>query len=157
MSPPAAADGPTWYHTIDLPDGSCTPGLFDHRAATGYVAWPAAVAGGRCLDVGTFDGFWSFELERRGASEVVAIDVDDLPLHPAAALLDPIAVAAAGDDYELLIALPDARVAPARAALERACPGLALTRIGNATDASHGVQFSRAGVRAEAGSGFLHT
>jgi tRNA (mo5U34)-methyltransferase len=27
--------------------------------------------------VGTFDGFWAFEMERRGAGEVVAIDVDD--------------------------------------------------------------------------------
>jgi tRNA (mo5U34)-methyltransferase len=31
----------------------------------------------RCLDVGTFDGFWAFELERRGAAEVVAIDLLD--------------------------------------------------------------------------------
>ena len=31
----------------------------------------------RCLDVGTWDGFWAFELERRGAAEVVAIDLDD--------------------------------------------------------------------------------
>jgi tRNA (mo5U34)-methyltransferase len=31
----------------------------------------------RCLDVGTRDGFWAFEMERRGASEVVGIDLDD--------------------------------------------------------------------------------
>jgi SAM-dependent methyltransferase len=30
----------------------------------------------RALDVGTFDGFWAFELERRGAA-VVAADLDD--------------------------------------------------------------------------------
>jgi tRNA (mo5U34)-methyltransferase len=30
----------------------------------------------RAIDVGTWDGFWAFELERRGA-EVVAIDVDE--------------------------------------------------------------------------------
>ena len=40
------------------------------------VPWPA-VAGTRALDVGTFDGFWAFELERRGAREVVAIDIED--------------------------------------------------------------------------------
>ena len=67
----------TWYHTIDLPDGSSTPGYFDTRAAPPYVVWPDALRGGRCLDVGTFDGFWAFEMERRGAAEVVAIDVDD--------------------------------------------------------------------------------
>lgn len=38
---------------------------------------PGSLAGLRCLDVGTHDGFWAFEMERRGASEVVAIDIDD--------------------------------------------------------------------------------
>jgi tRNA (mo5U34)-methyltransferase len=33
------------------------------------------VAGKRCLDVGPYDGFLTFELERRGASEVVAADI----------------------------------------------------------------------------------
>jgi tRNA (mo5U34)-methyltransferase len=69
--------GRTWYHTIDLPDGSSTPGWFDTRQAPSFVPWPAELEGGRCLDVGTFDGFWAFEMERRGAGEVVAIDVDD--------------------------------------------------------------------------------
>lgn len=35
------------------------------------------MAGMRCLDIGTMDGFWAFELERRGAGEVVASDVLD--------------------------------------------------------------------------------
>jgi tRNA (mo5U34)-methyltransferase len=30
------------------------------------------------LDVGTCDGFWAFEMERRGAAEVVATDLDSL-------------------------------------------------------------------------------
>jgi tRNA (mo5U34)-methyltransferase len=67
----------TWYHTIDLPDGSTTPGWIDTRQVARMIPWPSALQGGRCLDVGTFDGFWSFEMERRGAGEVVAIDVDD--------------------------------------------------------------------------------
>jgi tRNA (mo5U34)-methyltransferase len=67
----------SWYHTIDLPDGTSTPGVFDTRAAARRVQWPAGLSGGRCLDVGTCDGFWAFEMERRGAAEVVAIDVDD--------------------------------------------------------------------------------
>jgi tRNA (mo5U34)-methyltransferase len=37
---------------------------------------PGALQGRRALDVGTFDGFWAFELERRGASEVIASDLD---------------------------------------------------------------------------------
>jgi tRNA (mo5U34)-methyltransferase len=67
----------SWYHTIDLPDGSSTQGVFDTRAAAGLVRWPVGLPGGRCLDVGTCDGFWAFEMERRGAAEVVAVDVDD--------------------------------------------------------------------------------
>lgn len=67
----------SWYHTIDLPDGSTTPGWIDTRPVAGLVPWPPQLKGGRCLDVGAFDGFWSFEMERRGAAEVIAIDVDD--------------------------------------------------------------------------------
>lgn len=67
----------TWYHTIDLPDGTATPGYFDTRDVPASVDWPAVLAGGRVLDVGTFDGFWAFEMERRGAAEVLALDLDD--------------------------------------------------------------------------------
>ena len=42
------------------------------------MPWPE-LAGKRCLDVGTMDGFWAFELERRGAGEVLAIDVQSPP------------------------------------------------------------------------------
>lgn len=67
----------SWYHTLDLADGTTTPGWYDTRDAPAEVDWPSALRGGRALDVGAFDGFWSFEMERRGAAEVVAIDVDD--------------------------------------------------------------------------------
>ena len=77
MSGQPAGGARVWYHTVELPDGTTTPGWFDTRAAPRCVPWPAGVRGGRCLDVGTFDGFWAFEMERRGAAEVVAIDVDD--------------------------------------------------------------------------------
>ena len=40
------------------------------------MPWPD-VRGKRCLDVGTWDGYLAFELERRGASEVVALDIPD--------------------------------------------------------------------------------
>ncbi len=39
------------------------------------VPLPSSLEGMRCLDVATADGFWAFEMERRGASEVLAIDV----------------------------------------------------------------------------------
>jgi len=66
-----------WYHTIDLGGGIVTPGWFDTRATVAKVPLPASLAGLRCLDVGTWDGFWAFELERRGAASVTAIDIDD--------------------------------------------------------------------------------
>jgi tRNA (mo5U34)-methyltransferase len=64
-----------WYHTIELP-GYTTPGWFDLRPYVQRYGLPERLEGLRALDVGTWDGFWAFELERRGA-EVVAIDVDD--------------------------------------------------------------------------------
>jgi tRNA (mo5U34)-methyltransferase len=65
-----------WYHAIELPDGSVTPGWFDLRPQVKHYGIPDDLHGKRALDVGTWDGFWAFELERRGA-EVVAIDLDD--------------------------------------------------------------------------------
>jgi tRNA (mo5U34)-methyltransferase len=67
----------TWYHTIHLPGGIVTPGEYDHAPMVDKVGLPATLAGKRCLDVGTHDGFWAFEMERRGATDVVAIDIDD--------------------------------------------------------------------------------
>ena len=66
-----------WYHTIDLGDGVVTRGMFDHRASVDRYLLPASTAGLRCLDVGTMDGYWAFELERRGSTDVVAVDLED--------------------------------------------------------------------------------
>lgn len=66
-----------WYHTIELAPGVVTPGWFDTRRVLAELPMPASLAGQRCLDVATFDGFWAFEMERRGASEVVGIDILD--------------------------------------------------------------------------------
>jgi tRNA (mo5U34)-methyltransferase len=66
-----------WYHTIELAPGVVTPGWIDARRLAPALPMPARLDGLRCLDVGTFDGFWAFEMERRGAAEVIAIDVLD--------------------------------------------------------------------------------
>jgi tRNA (mo5U34)-methyltransferase len=66
-----------WYHTMELRPGVETPGWHDTRSVVGQIPFPASLEGKRCLDVGTFDGFWAFEMERRGAAEVVAIDILD--------------------------------------------------------------------------------
>ncbi len=49
--------------------------MFDLRPYVDRYGLPADLSGLRVLDVGTFEGFWAFELERRGAS-VTALDVD---------------------------------------------------------------------------------
>jgi tRNA (mo5U34)-methyltransferase len=74
-----------WYHTLDLGHGVVTEGLFDHRPVLDRYLLPRDLTGMRCLDVGTMDGFWAFEMERRGAAEVLAADVpavDDLDWPP---------------------------------------------------------------------------
>ena len=72
----AVASNPAWYHTIELAPGVVTPGHVDIRALAEPVL-PVSLAGRRALDVGTFDGFWAFAMERRGA-DVVALDVPSL-------------------------------------------------------------------------------
>jgi tRNA (mo5U34)-methyltransferase len=69
-------DAVQWYHSIELAPGEVTPGWFDLRSIADRLPWPD-LRGKRCLDVGTFDGFWAFEMERRGAAEVHAVDVID--------------------------------------------------------------------------------
>ena len=74
--PLAAIDAvPLWYHTMEVASGVVTPGWFDLRPVLDVMPWPD-VRGKRCLDVGTWDGHLAFELERRGASEVVATDIE---------------------------------------------------------------------------------
>ncbi|CAG7633927.1 tRNA U34 carboxymethyltransferase [Paenibacillus solanacearum] len=63
---------PFWYHKIELPNGIVTPGWAPiNRDSYGI---PADLKGKRVLDVGAWDGYWTFEALKRGAKEVVAID-----------------------------------------------------------------------------------
>lgn len=65
-----------WYHTLELEPGFVTDGWFDLRSQAHHYGLPERMEGMRALEVGTWDGFWAFEMERRGA-EVVALDLDD--------------------------------------------------------------------------------
>ena len=71
-----ASEVELWYHTLELGKGVVTPGWMDLRPVVDRMPWPD-VRGKRCLDVGTYDGFLAFELERRGAASVVATDISD--------------------------------------------------------------------------------
>ncbi|MGN6169420.1 MAG: class I SAM-dependent methyltransferase [Solirubrobacteraceae bacterium] len=66
---------PFWFHTFALnrTHGVYTPGAArDHRYRLPLLG--ADFAGLRVLDVGTFDGFYAFLAEHRGARRVVAVD-----------------------------------------------------------------------------------
>jgi len=63
-----------WYHSIDLGRGIVTKGIDDSPLRLARLDLPASFAGKTVLDVGAWDGFFSFEAERRGASRVVAAD-----------------------------------------------------------------------------------
>src|SRR3954452_6280788 len=66
-----------WYHTLELGNGVVTKGMFDHRPHMKHYPIPADLTGKRCLDVATMDGYWAFEMERRGAASVTALDLED--------------------------------------------------------------------------------
>jgi tRNA (mo5U34)-methyltransferase len=63
-----------WYHTIDLGGGIVTRGVDDSKLRLARVQLPESLAGKSVLDIGAWDGFFSFECERRGAARVVAAD-----------------------------------------------------------------------------------
>lgn len=63
---------PGWYHKIELPGGIVTPGAAPLCAAK--YAIPEDMTGKRVLDIGAWDGYWTWEAFKRGADEVVAID-----------------------------------------------------------------------------------
>ncbi|MGH9370270.1 MAG: class I SAM-dependent methyltransferase, partial [Vicinamibacterales bacterium] len=63
-----------WYHTIDLGRGVVTAGVDDTPRRLARLDLPPSFDGLTVLDVGAWDGFFSFECERRGASRVVASD-----------------------------------------------------------------------------------
>jgi tRNA (mo5U34)-methyltransferase len=63
-----------WYHTIDLGSGVVTRGIDDTPQRLRRLNLPHSLVGRTVLDVGAWDGFFSFEAERRGASHVVATD-----------------------------------------------------------------------------------
>ncbi|MCU1325128.1 MAG: hypothetical protein JWN34_498 [Bryobacterales bacterium] len=65
-----------WYHSIELPDGSVIEGhqsIEQLKLRVAQFPIPEDLRGKRVLDIGAWDGWFSFEMERRGA-EVMALD-----------------------------------------------------------------------------------
>jgi tRNA (mo5U34)-methyltransferase len=64
-----------WFHRIDLGNGIITPGQdIDGQAKIEFNKIPTDLRGKTVLDIGAWDGLFSFEAERRGAARVLATD-----------------------------------------------------------------------------------
>jgi len=61
-----------WHHSIDLGNGITTPGLADRLPELERTL--PDLKGRSVLDIGAWDGYYSFLAERRGAARVVALD-----------------------------------------------------------------------------------
>lgn len=63
-----------WFHQIDLGQGVVTPGPDCSRDKLEGLGLPDDLRGKSVLDIGTLNGYYAFEAERRGAARVVAAD-----------------------------------------------------------------------------------
>ena len=66
--------GREWFHRIDLGNGIVTPGIDDSPTKLAGLHMPDDLTGKTVLDIGAYDGFFSFAAERRGAKRVLATD-----------------------------------------------------------------------------------
>ena len=70
-----------WWHSFTFPDGEQVEGVrseLEMRQHLDCFGLPARLDGKRVLDIGAWDGWFSFEMERRGAA-VTAVDCWDNP------------------------------------------------------------------------------
>jgi hypothetical protein len=65
-----------WYHAMDLPEVGTVGGQWDLRATIDEYLGHFDFRGKRCMDLGAASGYLTFEMERRGAREVVSVDLD---------------------------------------------------------------------------------
>lgn len=63
-----------WAHSIDLGDGIVTPGFWPKNDFIDRAMARVDFRDKKVLDVGCWDGLWSFEAEKCGAREVYATD-----------------------------------------------------------------------------------
>ncbi len=63
-----------WYHRIEVAPSIFTPGRYDPALILNEMGFPEDLTGKTVLDIGAYDGFFSFEAERRGAKRVLATD-----------------------------------------------------------------------------------
>jgi tRNA (mo5U34)-methyltransferase len=64
----------SWFHTFDFGNGIVTSGRDNSYKRLETLHLPKNLSGMSVLDIGSWDGFFAFEAERRGASRVLATD-----------------------------------------------------------------------------------
>jgi tRNA (mo5U34)-methyltransferase len=66
-----------WFHSINLGNGVTTPGIKSrdqHLKEAAAIFNPIRMDGVSVIDIGAWDGFYSFEAKHRGAGHVLATD-----------------------------------------------------------------------------------
>lgn len=72
------ADSMFWWHRIRLSDDYVTPGMCPHGTGDDVetrFGLPKNMSGQKVLDIGTWDGLFAFESQKRGAKFTVGIDI----------------------------------------------------------------------------------
>lgn len=70
------ASVPFWFHQIEVAPGIITPGVDRTPEKAKWIQLPDDLSGKRVLDIGTYDGYFAFECEKRGA---VVLAIDTIP------------------------------------------------------------------------------
>jgi tRNA (mo5U34)-methyltransferase len=63
-----------WFHQFTFSNGLRTPGRDPSHKKLHHLCLPLSLAGKSVIDIGAYEGFFSFQCEARGASRVVAAD-----------------------------------------------------------------------------------
>lgn len=67
-----------WYHSIAITPKLKTNGIYDHQPILKFYGFPQSLQNQSILDVGCSDGYFSFEFEKRGSSNILAVDVNQV-------------------------------------------------------------------------------
>jgi tRNA (mo5U34)-methyltransferase len=67
------AQHPWWYHRFEIYPGVMTPGVYDPSALLAALKLPADLTGSTILELGPADGYFTKQLDMRGA-DVTAMD-----------------------------------------------------------------------------------
>ena len=65
-----------WFHKYEITPGVTSPGVYEPQIHLDRGCLPEDLNGRSVLDIGAWDGFFSFEAERRGAARGAHDELD---------------------------------------------------------------------------------